>query len=345
MATAILPFRKLQAGIETTKGTLVAATRVLVGDIDFDEQQDFYRSAYPRGVRARVGGAGVITRKGSQVNVATDLNAEEVLWPLLCGVKGGVTGVQGGAGELTAYTWTFTPELSGAVPTLNAATLEVVESDGATNHRADEVGYGMCRRFGIEWTPDAVATMSYEFFARARQASTPTGSLTPYSSREPLVGAMSKTYLDTTGAGLGGTQLQALIRSGSFECVTGIEPNFTADGRSDRDFVNHKFAAGIMATLRLTLEFDATGAARAVTDFRDNDVVFIRNLFEGTIITDATTSRHTVRVDGAYRFASNPAISEDGDVVLVDMNLESVYDETWGKTLEFVAINALSAVA
>ncbi len=339
MATSIVPFRKTQIGMETTKGTLVAATRVLPGNHHLIEGIDFYRSAHPRGVRATVGGAGIITRKGCEIEFDTELTAEEILWFLLTGIRGGVTGVNS-SGD---YTWTFTPQLTTGVPTLDAATVEFMMGDGATNHYYGEAGYAMTSGFRIEWSadnPSDPVKFTARMFARARQSDTPTGSLSVYSTREVLVPALSKHYLDTSWSGLGGTQLPGIIRSGVLEVNTGLNPDFTADGRSDKDFVKHSVAL-LSARLSMVMEFDSVGASR-FANYRANDLVYIRNQFNGSTVAAAARK---VQVDGAYRFIDTPTFQENGEQVLMGVNLEAVYDETGTKILEFVVLNGLSAVA
>ncbi len=336
MATAIKPLRKIQLGMESTKGTLVAATRQIVGDGVLAEEQDFYRSSYPRGVRATVGGAGVITRKGTKISIATELTAEEILWPLLTGIKGNVTGTAG----TTDYTWTFTPELTTGIPNLKTATIEFAESDGTTNHIYGEAGHAMTESFKLSWAASDIVKLDWSMFARARQTGSPTGSLSPYSSREALVSSLSSHYLDTSWAGLGTTQLSGLIRGGEFECMTGLAPTYTLEGRSDLDFSD--YAVGSVSTkLKLDVELDAGGAAR-YANYRANDVVYIRTKFTGSTIGGGVK---TVQIDGAYRFVSEPGRSEDGDQVLLSLDLEGVYDETGTKMVEFVVVNGLSAVA
>ena len=336
MATAIKPLEKLQIGIETTKGTLVAATRVIVGDNRLIEHRERYRSSYPRGVRATVGGAGVLTKQWCEVSVETELSAEQILWPLMTGIKGGVSG----SNANNAFTYTFTPELTTGVITIAAATVEFLESDGSTNHIASEAGYGMTESFKIESTPDDIAKLSWKMFTRARQTTTPTSSLVPYTSLEELPGALLSVYLDTTWAGLGGTQLTGIVRNCSFECMTGLAPDQTADGRSDKDYSKHSVNS-LAAKLSLTLELDATGASR-YDDYRTNDLVYIRLKWTGGTAGDAGVK--TVQIDGAYRFAADPTFPDDADQKLVALELEAVYDETGTKILEFTAINALSAI-
>lgn len=335
MADAIQELRLLQAGIESTKGTLVAATRKLSGEWSWEEQNPAYRSPHPAGVRANVGGAGVIMWKGTRVTVNTELSAEEILWPLELGVRGAVTGVNA-SGD---YTYTFDPQITTGIPDLDAATIEVVESDGTTNHVAREFGYVMCESFGIEWAFNQAAKMNYVLFGRASQTTTPTAGLATYTGLEPLVSALLSVYCDTSGANLGNTQLSGIVRSAKWNCTTGLAPDWKSDGRADKDFSKHKVGK-LMATLELVLELDATGAAK-FAQYRTNDVLFIR--LKNTGSTAAVGARY-VQIDGAYRFSASPKIAPDGSQMLVTLALESVYDATWAKTLHFTVMNALSAI-
>lgn len=408
MATAIQQLNKFQIGRESTKGTLVAATRLLPGKGTLREEQDFYRSPYPAGVRSNVGGAGVITRKGFGVAWETELTAEDVLWPLLTGVRGQVTPTQasesgtanaavttsattlndtratlvvngwvgatitcdGKTGVVTSntataftvaswtggtpttgsawsvaglgYTWVFTPELTTGIPTIDTATLEAIRSDGSTNHYYAEAGYGMTAGFDFEWAGNANAKMNLDMFARARQSDTPTGSLVAYTSREVLVTPLLSAYLDTTWAGLGGTQLTGIVRSIKASHLTGFAPNYTLEGRPDLDYPNHKVGA-LTSKLSMVLELDAVGAARW-TAYRANSLQYVRLKSTGTTIAGSGGLVKTVQVDGAYRFTAPPAEQEDGDQLLIACELESVYDDTGTKTLEFTSINALASV-
>lgn len=334
MADAIHELRKVQIGVESTKGTLVAATTQLVGQATMTEEQDKYRSSYPAGVRANVGGAGYITRKGVLMDIETELTAEEILWALCCGVKN-VSGVDS-SGDVT---WTFVPELTTGIPTIKTATFEYIESDGSTNHIAREFGYAMCSGFTIDWAFNEVAKLKHSWFARASQTSTPTDSLTAYASREPLVSPLLSVYLDTSFSGIGGTQLTGVVRSASLDVSTGFAPDYKLDGRSDRDFSKEKVGP-LTAGLTMVMELDATGAARFAS-YRTNDIVFIRLKNVGTTV--AAAARY-VQVDGAYRFTSPPALSADGSQILASFELESVYDPTGTKTLEFTVLNGLTTL-
>lgn len=340
MATALTQFNRAQVGIEvvSTKGTIVPATRQIVGDHTFVEEQTFYRSPYPIAVLANVGGAGVIVRKSTLLTISTELTAEEILWPLMTGVAGSVTG---SVTDTSAYTWLFTPLLTTGVKVIQSASIEFARGDGTTNHYLNTSGYGMTQSFQIDWAAPNPALLKWTMFARARQTAGLTAAIVPYPTREPLSALQLQVFWDTSYATLGNTALAGMVRSGSFVCTTGYAPDYTLDGRADTDFGVFKVGP-IVATLSLVVEFEAVAALK-FAQFRLNSLQYIRLTTLGSLAGSATAYK-TVRIDGAYRFTTPPAFSADGAQVLCTIALESVFDVTGSKSLEFQAINKLSAI-
>lgn len=342
MATSLTQFEKLQLGIEVvgTKGTIVPATVQIVGNHNMLEEMDIYRDNYPRGFRSNVGGLGSIMRKAISLDVQTELSAEDILWPLMTGVLGSVAA---STSDTSAKTYVFTPELATAVATIQSATAEFVRGDGTTNHYTGQSGYCMTESFKIDWVYNQVAKLGWKMFGRARQSGAPTGSLAPYTTREALVSNGFGLYWDTSWANLGNTQVTGIIRSASFECKTGFAPDYTLDARADRDMVSHKVGV-IGATLNVVVEFDAAGATKFGLWRANTPLNWIRLKNTGSLAGAATVLR-TVQIDGCYRFVGQPTFSADGDQVLMTANLESVYDTTGTKTLEFTAINKLATIS
>jgi len=329
----------LQLGIESTKGTLVAATRVLPCQWNVEEAMTVYYSGNPRGYRAPVGGgAGTVLMRGMAASIETELNAEDILWPLMTGIKGSVTPTGAGANK----TWLWEPELTTGIPTLQTATGEFISSDGSTNHYYGEAGHMMTDMLAISYRENAPAVLRWRMFGRARQSGTPTGSLTEYSTREPLVSGLLAVYLDTSWAGLGGTQLTGVVRAADWECSTGLRPKFTADSRGDLDFTSYT-VGDVISKLRMTFELDAVGAAR-IAAWRAQTPQYIRLKYTGNVIGSGVK---TVQVDGVYRFVSGsrPSIAAgDNGIKVVSVDLETYLDTTPGKTLAITAVNGLSAI-
>lgn len=335
MVLAIPSLNRVQIGREATKGTLVPATRLLYGRANVREIQELYRGEYNRGYRANVGGAGNTAFKAVEIDFESDLVPGQVLWPFLTGIRGNITPTGAGADK----TWLFTPELTTAIPTIDSATVKFVDSDGVTNHYYAEAGYSMTRRIVIEWAFNQPAKLRHTMFARARQTGAPdavslyTTATTPYMSNKLAV------YLDSTWAGLGGTQLTNLMRGVTIEIDTGLEGDFTMDSRPDADFTTH-LVGKLTAKLSLLMEMDATASAR-MTEFRNNGLVFIRLKQLGAALGG---SNYSVQLDGCYRFTDSPERSEDEKRVLRTFNLETVLDETSLNTFLPTIVDALTGV-
>ena len=135
MANALRSLNKVQAGLEVTAGTLVAATRLIPHTAGIlNPNIDWTDLAEVRGVRAKYDD--VKTGQGSELKLTQHLDFENLLLPLLCGYASVVpTGA-------APYIWTFTPARD-AASALASATFEVVETDGASN--IYEKAFGLAR--------------------------------------------------------------------------------------------------------------------------------------------------------------------------------------------------------
>lgn len=336
MATAIRPFRTLQAGIESTKGTIVPATRRLIGSWEFTEEIDRYRTDYPHGINANVGGAGIDLRKASRLTVETELTAEEILWPLSLGVLGDVSPTA----DDDAQTWEFTPQLL-AEPGIDTATIEVAETDGTTNHLAQRFGYVLCEELSLGWSLNEVATLNYTLFGRASESASPTADIEPYGNREEMKSNQLALFLDDAWSKLGDTQLTGLVRNVGWTLATPFSPKFTMDGQSDVSQTGHYFGRGYRSTLSVTCELDQNGAAR-IGEWRANDLVYVRLASYGTEISTGT--RKEIRIDGCYRFTGQPAYSEDENNRLVAFELEDVFDADGDTTFAITVVNKESEI-
>lgn len=332
MATALDQFRVMQVGIESTKGTAVAATKKIRGNFTPNEKISRYYSAYPQGYRANTGGVGVPVSKGFSGTLETELTFEEILWFLQTGLRGSVTAV--GAG--TDKTWTFDPELT-THPTLQTMTVEYTETDGTTNHVAREAAHVMTTSYKIDNAFNAETKFSAEVFGRYPAVSTPTSSLSVYANREIAVSNQAKVWVDTTWAGLGTTLLAgSTLRSATLEVTTGLSEDYTLDGRSDLDMTGYRVGL-VSAKLDMVMELNAASAA-IIGNWRAGDVRFVRLSNFGSLITGSIYKE--VRHDLALRLVGDaPVVSTDGDYRNVAFSCETILDPTSGKTLVAVVVN------
>ena len=327
MATAIYPLRKFQAGFETTPGTAVAATAQLVGAASYTPEIEREFEAFPRGVRAPVTGGGIAKSKGSLFSFSGNLSYEEILYPLASGLKApAISGIG-------PYVHLFDQSLTTIVAP-KALTLEYVIEDGTTKHFQREAAYCTTRSFEVGIAFNELATVSFELFGRAEQTSTMTAALTPVTGRKLIPSNLFTIAIDDTWAGLGGTAKSTLIRAATLKITTGLEPDYTLDGRTDLDFTGLRYGM-VDGALSMTLEHNAD-AATEIDKWRTGALRFVR--------LKATDGTKIVQFDMAAKYLSPPSFSEDAGIEIATMELGLEYDATGAKAFVATITNSLAAL-
>lgn len=328
MGKALVALESLQFGKETTPGTLVAADTV----IQTEEGVGGYAPEIDRQLikdnhGLRVGVTDLDVRKGTILRYRHALDFEQSLIPLNLGLKS-VTPT-GGAPD---YVWTFEPS-AGAPDALNAGTFEASLTDGTTRHLQREFGYATCSRFAISGGRAAASTIEADYFARKAQTSTYTAGQSALS-RTFVPGALWTAFIDTSWAGLGGTQVSALVKSFKFECMTGAAPDDLMDGRTDLDF-SDLIRGDIMGTLELDCEYTASGDAE-YDAWEDKTPRYISLI--------ATNGARVFEISGRFLYTAMPTFSADGPVRMVKLVGSLRYDATASKFLKIEVTNLIASI-
>lgn len=171
-------------------------------------------------------------------------------------------------------------------------------------------------------------------FGRAEQSSTMTAALTPVTGRSPIASNLFKLWIDDTWAGLGTTQKTAFLRAADLSITTGLQPDYTLDGRTDLDFTQI-MAQMLTGTLSLTAEHNGD-AATEIGKWRSGALRFVR--------LAATDGAKIVQFNAAMKYASPPSFSQDAGIELVTLDLELEYDPTGARAFEAVITNQLAAL-
>src|SRR3990167_251337 len=173
--TALKAATQIAIGVETTPGTDVARTRRLItrnASFRIVEEQDTFEDHH-HGVLARTALAPVPTGHRTELELTMDLDFEQILLPLLAGVKGDVTTTQPGTGE--AELWTFPPSNT-AVVAPKTYSLEFVEANFASTPDVlgKEALYGFCTGFEIRGGTDGLPQLLVSMVARKAASTTKT---------------------------------------------------------------------------------------------------------------------------------------------------------------------------
>ena len=211
MTTAL---RRIQMGQETTRGTLVAADKILLGALQYTDQRTHHSPEdEERNSLALLHRLTELTQ-GTALQYTGSLIYEQILDFLAMGVKGSVTPTTPTNGVLTRD-WTFTPTLA-ALNAQDSYTFEYGD-----DQQEYECGHVMAESIDLNFSMGEAATMSATLFGQATAKATFTGALTP-PAVEDVVAQQVKMYLDTTWAGLGTTQLSGLLASAVIRIPTGL---------------------------------------------------------------------------------------------------------------------------
>mgnify|MGYP000173391096 CR=1 FL=1 len=345
-ATGLKALTELQVGKEVTRGTLVAATRRIISPSatlqrievfhDFSENMD--------GLLTRTSKAPVKTRAGTEFDITWPADFEQILLPLLSGVKGGVTPTTPGTTPFPARLWTFTPEVAGD-PAPDAYTYEFVER--SVDDRAEmEAGYGVCTGFDIVSTNEGMSDISMQAVARATVDSTFTSAIA-LPALTHAASAEWGVWIDDTWANLGTTQISAQILGFTFTYRGAISVGNYLDNRSTLDFSQYEMGVRT-ADLTLDVVHDPDSAALVQTQEAikaAGTLLTVRLKLTGPafIAPDAGLNRH-VQIDGAYYHADDSMQTRGNDRdgnLITTLHLLSAYESVQAQDLEITVQNDL----
>ena len=345
MTSAVKVLTKVQVGVETTRGTGVAASRRLIADGRYRRQQEVFDfTDQNSGVFARTPRAGVITRAASEIELTTPLDYQQILLPLLSGMVGAVTPTGAGADK----TWTFTPSTSAPVA-VDTYTVEFVEASPDDSAEM-EFTYGFSPEIEVSADTEGISQLRWKMIGRATADSTLTGALsvpTLIISAPPLWAP----YMDDTWAGLGTTKVSpsaAVAKGGAYGfrwTYKGAEQEaFYLDGRTTLDFSQTEKKQP-EAELELDIVHDpvATGFIQAEEAKKDSQAIrFVEMRLIGAALGG---SNYSVKLQGAYYHATDSmeerGSDRDGNLV-VRVHLVSAYDPTSTFQSRVIVVNNLT---
>lgn len=315
-----------QAGIETTRGTGVAATRKVYSIITPN---------YTRALREFVDTTGTFEgrrRKAFQREIVTFggtdlLTYEDAPWHFLQLIKGGVTGVSD-AGTPIAYTRTFTPSL--ATDDLAAITLEWNHVGNAYKSTQVMMNSGTIR---IDPDNEGAWILDSEYMARDLASTTHTAAIADRTT-EVIAAPGTKLYVNDTAAAIGTTQVLAKLISASVTINNGI--HFKGFSENVSNFAANKVGRGLRtADAQIVLEFDDDVEFAKMRSGADR---FIRFEQIGAIIHDAVTSKIQLDINGPWSTISWG--NREGNIIAT-FGLAGYYNVTTASSFKAVVVNSL----
>ena len=336
---ANVQFRKTQAGLETTRGTAVAATRRLYDGSTFDPNPNYRRRDTPgSGSRIPMGEVvgGILEVPGTHTDILT---AQDFPWYAQLGIKGGVAAVlQGTAG---AWSYTFVP--SGTADDMKTATFEWNPGD-ETNANVFRLPGTYMESWGVDWTVGEEASFTSTLRA-SNMVTNGSGGFTgmtaamPDRARNYLGGnRVVQVWVDTGASAIGTTEL--LGRSISYTLSYDNARHYKTFGESPTTV--HSSGLG---ALDITASVQLEWSSRAQYDtFMAGTDTKLRVRFVGPAITGSTpAANESVTFDHYRQWTSQPWEDRDGNVTsTMDFTLE--YNTTAAQMFSAVAVNGLATL-
>lgn len=347
MSAAILPLTLIQVGKESTAGTSVAATRrLLIKAATYRHQQvqEMFEGQLS-GVLSRAVTAPVVTREHTQLEVSSDLDFNQVLLPLLSGVKGGVTPSTPGTGE--ARLWTFTP--SQTAPSVDSYSIEYVADDGSTKQEL-EAPFGVTSSLEISGGTEALPQISFTMDARKSVQSTYTsGVALPTMTKAFAANLRWAVAIDDTWANVGNTTKSGQIYSLTWSQSPVVMPQYYLNNRDDLSFTGVEAQTRtVTLTMEMTLDTGASNvyetelAKKAAGNLR-----FIECVLQGDAFSapDASLNRE-ISLRGCFVHADDSLAElgsdRDGNSV-VSLSMVSQYDPTGAVDFSYLIQNNLTS--
>jgi len=329
-------FRRIQiSNPENTPGSAEAAVEPYLGVIGIPAGGEIkYRPMEERNTLARnIGGEQIDVGVEWRGTITGDLNFRHINWDLAMTVRGNVTP----SGSSSEYTWAYEPALTTRNTPDAANGVDTFTIEYGDDTQAYESEFVVGTKLTIEGQPNQPIKRTLELLGRQRTDTTFTGALT-YSSGSSMQRSpfnLAEIYIDTTGASLGTTQKQGLLKAFTFEYESGFTPRFAADGQLYFYQLDEERKAP-----RLTLTYARGSDCDAErTKYEANTTTFIELQLVGQTALDSNVPH--LYIDGAYEYVAWPEVSQESGLTTVQVVAEGVYDATWAKMVSFSLLTNL----
>jgi hypothetical protein len=340
MGTNEVILLKNQAGIETTRGTAVAATRKVYAQITpkYERPLTPFRNAtgtYEGRRRPSYG------REKISFTGADEATYEDLPWWAELALKGGVTGVSDAGTPSPAYLYTFAPSLS--TDDLKSVTLEFNEDSNPYESNQVMVNQ-MTLRMDSDNDQEPSWMLDLDLMGRGWTSTTYTGSI-PDRATEPILARGTKLFIDDAGGTIGTTQVLGKFISASVvinnqihfkafaEDVTGVAANKV--GRQDR-LVDAQFTFEFDDDVEFAKYRSTTATERLIRIHQDGS-----QIHSGS---PAPTQNKSMEID-LYGYWSSWSRGDREGNLTATFGLMGFYDTTAAKTMSLVVNNALATLA
>lgn len=324
MAVPATVFEIVNLGVESTKGTPVAANKRVTGAQFSPQLQVDVKRYRPSGYRYNT--VASLNKEWSQFSLSGPLLYTEIVYWLSSALKA-VTPTGAGA----AKTWLFS-HASDAPETIKTYTMEF----GSAVH-AMKVAYAFMSGFGFAMSHEE-CTFNGTSMGKAISDDIALTSSPTELPLEPVTGSQVQFYVADTQAGLDAAQALNLGLMMEFSVDGIFGPVWAATGDASW---REEVALVPNTTASLLVGFDDEGMA-PLAKMRAGSTQWLRAKAIGPVIE--ATDTYLFQVDFAAKVLQPREMRDENGVFAVRWELEPTHDSTWGKAYEIKVVNTLSSL-
>ena len=322
--------QNIQIGVETTRGTAVAATKRLQS-IGIEPSPSVETSQF-RPIGSKYNALSTLGKEWVEAAISGRLTYTEIVYALSSVMTAGVV-TDVGTEATKAKQWVFSPS------TRDDDAPKTFTVEHGSGVRADRFTYGLITELGITFNRDAIE-VSGSMMGRALQDGI---TLTPSGVTSvplvPVLPTQVSVYLDDTAAALGTTKMTRMI-SGEFSLGSRFGPVWVLDA-ANPSFVNHVETEPDL-TNTMMLQADSQGMGLLQT-LREGATKFLRIEAIGGEVGE-TGENYRFTLDLALKISDTGGFSDEDGVYAVEFTGLGVHDGVWAKALQVTVVNDLAAL-
>ena len=212
---------------------------------------------------------------------------------------------------------------------------------GDTNN-VNTYGYGVLQDVGMKFDREVGVSVTGQGFAQAKATG---GTFTASPTQLPLAPILPthlNYYLDTTGAGIGTTQVPEEFLTVSWD-YKGANNPYWATNRSQTSFDTH---VNVQPTTEVKIDIAETPLSRTLdAAMSTGTVYFLRVNAQGAQIAGSSpTAYNLLNVDMAIKLTKKDKWQDHQGVYMRTWTFEIVEDATWGHALMITSQSSIATI-
>jgi len=343
MAYGHKAFNRIQLGVESTHGTAVAATEILLGQLEWaTHDKVWHKPEQDRGVLAKNYETPFEVSNNVEMEFTGELYDRLAVLAFVNAIRGNITATQpDNINEPNHYLWTIEPTLTAPNTPLETNGIETFTFEAGDNVQAYEYEYGYTLSIEISGAPDEPCEITWSIGARQATETTFTGALTaPATAYFPF--NLAKFYIDTSYANLNTTQKTGMLKGFTWTFETMFTPLHTADGNLYFTQLNED-----KKTVELELQYlrDGTNSEAEKDKFEAQTTSYISiELNSHTEMDSGQSNPEYIRLQGAYKYTEWETPEDEDGTHVVTVNAEAFYDTTASKMMSVLIGTTMDAL-